>query len=320
MKKIPCHIVAGQLGSGKTTAILDFLHRRRNSEFTVVLVNDYGPNGIDSSFLADAEAATEVVNISGGCLCCTSTAHFKATFEKLTQMPQVDRIIVEPSGIVLLDELLKTMEDLAQDTPIAMRPVILLAEPSSFNQQRMRGIEYGERLAELADIVIANFSDLAAPEETKQFIEWAHTLSPSKLKILSTEFGKLPDVVFDMQGKAGPQKSACGKPPATGHNPYPGGLQLDRNLVFKSEALSSTIHQIAQSGIGDAAIHRFKGIFQTPEKPALFEIAHGRVFQRELENATGNNLDWIASKRLDPIEMLKVIQQERSIIGPIVLL
>ncbi|MCK4564482.1 MAG: hypothetical protein KAU94_07400 [Verrucomicrobia bacterium] len=310
MKKIPCHIIAGQLGSGKTTAILDFLHRRRNNEFTAVLVNDYGPNGIDSSVLADAEAASKVINIPGGCLCCTSAINFKETFGKLTRMPRVDRIIVEPSGIVLLDELLKTMEDLAKETPIVVRPVILLAEPSSFNQQRMRGIQYGERLAELADIVIANFSDLTAPEETKQFIEWAHTLSPSKLKIQSTAFGKLPDEVFDMTSRIRRRQPSCKRPPVSGHNQYPGGLQLDQNLVFKPKVLSSTIQQIAQYGMGDAVISRFKGIFQTLEKPILFEIAHGRVFQRELENAPGNTLDWIASKRINPIAMHKIIQQD----------
>ena len=84
-KTIPCHIIAGTLGSGKTTAILDFLSRRKDKEFTAVLVNDFGPNGIDSSVISGSSNDLEVTNVSGGCLCCTSAARFGDAFRQLVQ-------------------------------------------------------------------------------------------------------------------------------------------------------------------------------------------------------------------------------------------
>src|SRR5690606_14091856 len=99
---LPVHLICGPLGVGKTTAILDRLQRTRGSEFTAVLVNDFGPVGLDGPIIESAlgaEAKVDVKMVPGGCVCCTAAAYLTQALAEVARRPGLDRLLIEPSGL-----------------------------------------------------------------------------------------------------------------------------------------------------------------------------------------------------------------------------
>ena len=76
MHKTPCYVIAGPLGVGKTSAILNCLKQQPQGTRVGVLVNDFGPIGLDQVRLGAEAPTTKVVNLHGGCICCTLIAAF----------------------------------------------------------------------------------------------------------------------------------------------------------------------------------------------------------------------------------------------------
>src|SRR5690349_4024282 len=118
IRKTPVHLIAGPLGIGKTTAIISYLQRQAGREFVAVLVNDFGPVGLDAAIMEgalaqDASANTAIKMLPGGCVCCTSAAGLLSAFEELSVLPRVDRIIIEPSGLSLVGDTLDLVASVA---------------------------------------------------------------------------------------------------------------------------------------------------------------------------------------------------------------
>ena len=294
-KKIPCHIVTGMLGAGKTTAILNYLDQKQDSEFTAVLVNDFGPNGIDSSVIRNAtnEKELEIVNIPGGCLCCSSDAQFNVALRKLIKNPMIDRIIIEPSGIVLLDNLVSSMQELAQELPIQLAPIIMLVQPQAFNQLREKGINYAVRLAERANILVANFEDTENPIQLHKFLAWAQSLRPSKQCILSTSYGKLPIDLFTHFIPSPNTQSSSSTAKVT-HPHFADGLTFSQVHRFNLKLLIQLMEKLIKRGIDGKNIQRLKGIFVTDSGSFLVEIANSRVYHRTIEPICESKIDWIS--------------------------
>lgn len=81
MKSIPCQIIAGPLGIGKTTTLLAYLKRQQGRERIAILVNDFGTLGIDGTLLNANPGSPEsprIVSVPGGCLCCTASIYFES--------------------------------------------------------------------------------------------------------------------------------------------------------------------------------------------------------------------------------------------------
>lgn len=91
-------IVSGFLGSGKTTFIFQAMnHLLENKEKTALIINEAGTSGVDNVFLRQTGA--NVWDISGGCICCTSSAGFRQAFAEIRQTFKPDVVLIEPSGI-----------------------------------------------------------------------------------------------------------------------------------------------------------------------------------------------------------------------------
>ena len=105
---VKVNVISGFLGAGKTTLIKKLLGGRLKNEKVVLLENEYGEIGIDGGFMKDA--GITVTELNAGCICCTLAGDFQAAVDQLIDTYHPDRILVEPTGVGKLSEILSAVE------------------------------------------------------------------------------------------------------------------------------------------------------------------------------------------------------------------
>ena len=105
---VKINVISGFLGAGKTTLIKKLLTGSLRSEKVVLLENEYGEIGIDGGFMKDA--GITVTELNAGCICCTLAGDFQAAVDQLIDTYHPDRILVEPTGVGKLSEILSAVE------------------------------------------------------------------------------------------------------------------------------------------------------------------------------------------------------------------
>ena len=105
---VKINVISGFLGAGKTTLIKKLLTGRLRNEKVVLLENEYGEIGIDGGFMKDA--GITVTELNAGCICCTLAGDFQAAVDQLIDTYHPDRILVEPTGVGKLSEILSAVE------------------------------------------------------------------------------------------------------------------------------------------------------------------------------------------------------------------
>jgi len=176
---IPVWVVAGPLGSGKTTALSQLVADKPSAENWVVLLNEFTDAGIDALTVASAATGPfDVRLVPGGCLCCAGEADFRRNLNELVTTTRPDRILVEPSGLGhpagIIDELLahQAAGRISLDLIIGLMTAEDLAKVDSD--------EITRAVAEIADVLLLSKSDLASPEDRVGFDSFVATLFPLK--------------------------------------------------------------------------------------------------------------------------------------------
>ena len=108
-------IVSGFLGAGKTTLIKKLLAEAYPGEKLVLIENEFGEIRIDGGFLKDA--GVEISEMSSGCICCSLVGDFSAALKSVKQQFQPDRILIEPSGVGKLSDVIVAVENTVKDEP-----------------------------------------------------------------------------------------------------------------------------------------------------------------------------------------------------------
>lgn len=115
LKMVKVNVISGFLGAGKTTLIRKLLGGRLRNEKVVLLENEYGEIGIDGGFMKDA--GITVTELNAGCICCTLAGDFQAAVDQLIDTYHPDRILVEPTGVGKLSEILAAVEKAKERHP-----------------------------------------------------------------------------------------------------------------------------------------------------------------------------------------------------------
>ncbi len=290
---IPTHIVAGPLGVGKTTSILDFVRRRAASEHIAVLVNDFGPVGMDGAILEGAAGGSsgglEVMTIPGGCLCCASAEALATGIPKLAGLAGVTRIIIEPSGLAMPAQVVDLLRQLAAANGLDLRPTIVLLDAGEFRSEAAEHMPYYRRLVESADVLIANRADRADERSLARFMQWAKTLYPAKLRVLTTSHGVLPEDLFELQAVQ-LQLSPASKPVADEPHAHPeraGGAVWPPAVRFNLAGVEALLRATGPD--------RFKGILHTDAGWKLIQHARGELSIHPTEYRRDSRAEWIGS-------------------------
>ena len=108
-------VISGFLGAGKTTLIKKLLEEAIQGEKVVLIENEFGEIGIDGGFLKDA--GIEISEMNSGCICCSLVGDFGAALKKVLTDYAPDRIIIEPSGVGKLSDVIAAVERVQQEEP-----------------------------------------------------------------------------------------------------------------------------------------------------------------------------------------------------------
>ncbi|MBE5739843.1 MAG: cobalamin biosynthesis protein CobW, partial [Clostridiales bacterium] len=102
-------IFSGFLGAGKTTLIKKLIQEAYAGEKVVLIENEFGEIGIDGGFLQ--EAGINITEMNSGCICCSLVGDFSKALKQVSAQYQPDRIIIEPSGVGKLSDVIKAVEN-----------------------------------------------------------------------------------------------------------------------------------------------------------------------------------------------------------------
>lgn len=108
-------IISGFLGAGKTTLIKKLLDEAFQGEKIVLIENEFGEIGIDGGFLKDA--GVEITEMNSGCICCSLVGDFGTALKKVLADYAPDRIVIEPSGVGKLSDVISAVEGVQKDAP-----------------------------------------------------------------------------------------------------------------------------------------------------------------------------------------------------------
>ena len=109
-------IFSGFLGAGKTTLIKKLIKEAYNNEKLVLIENEFGEIGIDGGFLK--EAGIEITEMNSGCICCSLVGDFKEALEKVIAQFSPDRILIEPSGVGKLSDVIRAVQNVSNENVI----------------------------------------------------------------------------------------------------------------------------------------------------------------------------------------------------------
>ena len=111
-------IISGFLGAGKTTFIKKLINQVFAGEKLVLIENEFGEIGIDGGFLKDA--GVEITEMNSGCICCTLVGDFSKALQKVLEDYHPDRVIIEPSGVGKLSDVIRAVESVNANAEIAI--------------------------------------------------------------------------------------------------------------------------------------------------------------------------------------------------------
>ncbi|MBA2321980.1 MAG: hypothetical protein H0V89_12595 [Deltaproteobacteria bacterium] len=266
---VPLHLVAGHLGTGKTTVLRNLLAALPDERIGLV-VNDFGTAELD----AGALAAAEVRSISGACLCCTAPAGFAAAVKELLDAG-VSRIFVEPTGIARPADLVDTLRRLPWRERFDLRPLIVVVDPERLDDVR-------KAQAEIADILVVNRTDLASAGSLAATSAWVSGLWPGPARVIATAFGEVPASILD------PVPVPAFRPVP---RPTPDETWSARTWTWPPETVLA--RRALLGALRERGLERAKGIVHTDEGFSALELAGGTIH----EAATG----WRRDSRLDAI-------------------
>lgn len=195
-KRIPTTLVTGFLGTGKTTAILELLRRNAAGERWAVLVNEFGEVGIDGALLADSGAT--VREVAGGCMCCVAGLPMKIALNTLIAKTDPDRLLIETTGLGHPQQLVDTLTGEFYRDVLDLRAVIALVDPRRLGDARYLEHEIFRDQLAIADVVVANKTDLSDAGDRARFDAFFAQAAPPKQRIGWIEHGRFPREWLDL--------------------------------------------------------------------------------------------------------------------------
>ena len=222
--RVPCTVVTGFLGAGKTTLIRNLLEQA-NGKRLAIIVNEFGDVGIDGEILRSCGVENcsdeDIVELANGCICCTVADDFVPALDKiLSREPRVDHILIETSGLALPKPLVQAFQWPGVRNRVTVDGVVAVvdgpalaqgevtADRGALEKQRAEdgSIDHDDPIEEVfedqvacADLIVLSKSDLLGADDRARAASLVGTHLPRAVKIVPSSHGKIdPSVLLGL--------------------------------------------------------------------------------------------------------------------------
>lgn len=182
-------IISGFLGAGKTTLIKKLLSEGFKGEQVVLIENEFGEIGIDGGFLK--EAGIEIREMNSGCICCSLVGDFGKSLHEVVDTYHPDRILIEPSGVGKLSDVIKAVQDVQAEIDAELNSFTTVVDVTKCKIYRKNFGEFFSNQIEYAGAVILSRTDKAKPEKIQESVALLRELN-EKAPIITTPIEQLP--------------------------------------------------------------------------------------------------------------------------------
>ena len=181
-------IISGFLGAGKTTFIKKLLEEAIAGEQVVLIENEFGEIGIDGGFLKDS--GIEIREMNSGCICCSLVGDFGKSLEEVLTKYQPDRVIIEPSGVGKLSDVMKAVRDVAANLEVALNSAVTVVDASKCKMYMKNFGEFFNNQVAYAGTIILSRTDVADAKKVDAAVKMLREANP-KAVIVTTPVSQL---------------------------------------------------------------------------------------------------------------------------------
>ena len=182
-------IISGFLGAGKTTLIKKLLSEAFTGEQVVLIENEFGEIGIDGGFLK--ESGIEIREMNSGCICCSLVGDFGKSLREVVDTYHPDRILIEPSGVGKLSDVIKAVQDVQNEIDAELNSFTTVVDVTKCRIYRKNFGEFFSNQIEYAGAVILSRTDKAKPETIEESVALLRELN-DKAPFVTTPIAQLP--------------------------------------------------------------------------------------------------------------------------------
>ena len=181
-------IISGFLGAGKTTFIKKLLQEAISGEQVVLIENEFGEIGIDGGFLNDS--GIEIREMNSGCICCSLVGDFGKSLSEVLTKYKPDRIIIEPSGVGKLSDVMKAVIDVSADMDVALNSAVTIVDAAKCKMYMKNFGEFFNNQIENAGTVVLSRTDITDTAKIQKDVEMIREKNP-KAAIVTTPLAEL---------------------------------------------------------------------------------------------------------------------------------
>ena len=181
-------IISGFLGAGKTTLIKKLVADAFQGEKLVIIENEFGEIGIDGGFLK--EAGIQIREMNSGCICCSLVGDFGASLKEVISKYHPDRILIEPSGVGKLSDVIKAVQGVEEETGLVLNSYTTVVDAKKCKMYMRNFGEFFNNQVEYAGAIIMSRTDIVDEAKAQASLELLREIN-SKAAIITTPIEKL---------------------------------------------------------------------------------------------------------------------------------
>ena len=194
-------IVSGFLGAGKTTLIKKLLNEALKDSKVVLIENEFGEIGIDGGFLKDA--GIEIKEMNSGCICCSLVGDFGTSLKEVMKTYQPERILIEPSGVGKLSDVMKAVQDVIDEHEVVLNSAVAVVDASKCKMYIKNFGEFFINQIEHAGTIILSRTGNISEDKLKKAVELIREHN-TEATIITTPWDELDgkDILATIEGAA----------------------------------------------------------------------------------------------------------------------
>jgi G3E family GTPase len=181
-------IISGFLGAGKTTFIKKMLDEALTGEKIVLIENEFGEVGIDGGFLKDA--GIQITEMNSGCICCSLVGDFAKNLHEVLKQYDPDRILIEPSGVGKLSDVMKSVIDLEREEDVKLNGLVTVVNAQKASKQMKAFGEFFNNQIEFATTIVLSRTQNTTDEQLELCVKQMQELN-AKAAIITTPWDNI---------------------------------------------------------------------------------------------------------------------------------